>query len=502
MDLFSLLEKNHQVQITILRFLIDENKATKVSTVMKGLSISRFVFDNNIEELYQNVEFLDLGLTIDFDSDQDTIIVRRKADSTLERLYFHYLSQSIDYKLLMYLFLHPKFSMPKLANYLSLGEAATYRRIKKINQLLAEFEITIKMGTILGSELQICYFFYELFWNGYSLEGANEVINDVNTVQFVSYLEKQLKQTFNHQTKAKLYLWIRILKRRISIQDTNSETANDLIKKFLTYQADDPLYLIIRDAYFLSLSHSAIFGSDLKAIYLYFFVSSVFIITPENDFYQDHYWPTQNEKVISLNNLVVSKVESLYHITTDMIDVDFVTNWKYILTQIHGKLVYFKGNITFFDEDFLFSHLMSPAVLDPTDFQMAHSLLDDIEQLLGTPIPEASKQLFSRVHLHFYYEMRHFTLKKIQIGVCYTRSYLQSQIAMQNIQSEFETKFPISCEIAKAGKHYDLLVANSKAFLEDYPHELLYIVNNVQTPADTIALTSLLNQLFLKESSR
>lgn len=298
MDLYSLLDKNDQTQIAILRFMLDQNMTARVSEIQETLSISPFIFETNIEELMETLDHLKLGISINYDQETEWLELQKVGNADLSKLKYHYLRKSLNYQLLVYLYEHPSFSITKLASHLALGEAAVYRRISKLNKMLKEFEISIKRGQMVGSELQTCYFFFRLFWTAVPLEEIRETTNDHNSLSFVAYLEKHFGQALNSTAKIKLFLWIRILKIRLSRHDKNLLQADSIITDFPVQQKNDPLYRVICDAYFLSMGHFATFAADFKLISLYLFISSVFILSPDNIFLATAgKRPTYNDKI-------------------------------------------------------------------------------------------------------------------------------------------------------------------------------------------------------------
>lgn len=502
MDLYSLIHRNGQIQISLVHFLLEKNAPTTVSEITDNLGISPFLFENNIEELMALLPELKLGLTISYHKKSEVVTLHKSQQTDLTKLNYYYLQHSLDYQLLVYLYYHPTFSITKLCQHLALGEAAVYRRINKLNGLMAEFEITIKRGQIMGNELQICYFFFRLFWNALPLGEIEARSNNQNSLQFVMYLEKQLKQTLSNTAKVKLYLWIRILKTRVAVQDKNSQQTEPIIANFLAQQQQDPLYQVIREAYFLSMSNSALYGSEYKAIYLYFFISSVFVLDPDNPFLTAAgYWPTYNDKIKELNDLVVTKVKQTYHLSMEMIDPDFVREWRYILTQIHSIVFYFRGNIHFYDDDYMYQNLLKSNIQSP-DFQLAQQIVEQIETTLGYPLKRGDKLLMNRIHLYFFKEMRGFSHQEIKIGVFYKQDYLQNHIMIQNIQGIFNAGYPITCEVAKKGTHYHLLISDSEVFSQQYQYEQLYIINDFTTTTDIAALVTLLKELLEKEGAQ
>ncbi len=490
LNLLNLLDKNSRIQISMVHFLLDYNAKTSTTTMIEELALTRFLFETNIEEVGSTLEQLNIGLSLTYDKIHNSITLQKDNHTSLDKFYYYYLNRSVDYQILIYLYQHPSYSIVDLSHSVSLSEAAIYRHLKKLNKEIEEFDIQIRKGTIIGDELQICYFFYQLFWVGVPLDELEGKTNDVSAMRFADYLEKKLKQTFTREAKLKLYLWIRILKTRILKQSLND--SSPILETFFDYQTEDSIYQIVRDAYFFSLSHSAVFGSPHNAIYLYLFISSMSIVPPDVAMIlEDGYWPTSNPKIIALNELVVSKVKSDYQLDQEKIDETFIANWKYYLTQIHGSLLYFRGSITFLEEKIISERLLKATTFIP-NFELANQIVDEGEILVEKALLDTTKQLVTRIYLYFINQIKRFSTNQITIGVHSSDDYLYSNIMVEMVKTEFENHFFITCEIAEFGKSYDILVTNSTISLCDFGYTDLYITNNFKTNKDVSSLRELL----------
>lgn len=497
MELFKLLEKNGKIQISIIHYLLDENLTAAIPKLLTDLEITSFLFNNNIEELAVILNSLELDLSLEVNHEQNQITLKKNNQTNLDRLYYHYLQESTKYQILRHLYHRSTYSIYELAQKFLISEAAVYRHITGLNQLLDEFNIKIRRGKITGDELQICYFFFQLFWNSVPLEAIQGKENDQNSLLFISFLEKKLNQQFGSTTQLKLYLWIRILKKRTKkiIAPPSIESMAMLNENYL----EDPVYQLVRESYFLSVSPSAEFQFEYKATYLYLFISSLFVIErSKRSLLQADDWPTFNTKVIELNKMVVQQVRTAYRIDSVEIDPRFIQEWKYFLTQLHSTIVYFKGNITFFEEQMLFDRLVNQSIFTP-NFELVQQIIQKTERILGFSLLDTTKQLVNRIHLYFINQMRRFSQLTIQIGIFCSRDNLQTNIMMESIKNEFDAKFYIHCEEAELDKNYDLLISDSAFGIQQFSFKDLYIINDFKTQADIQALTCLLKDYSKKE---
>ncbi len=83
--------------------------------------------------------------------------------SVWKKILLFLLQESLKFKMLVYLLEHQQVSIIRLATAFNISESSVFRKIKELNQLLEEFGLQIKNGQLYGEELQIRYFYYELF---------------------------------------------------------------------------------------------------------------------------------------------------------------------------------------------------------------------------------------------------------------------------------------------------------------------------------------------------
>lgn len=491
MELFNLIEKKDRLQISIIRYLLDVDMHANITDLMNHLEVTPFRFYDSLNELSLVLSHLELDLEITVRPEANSISLKKSNHTNLNMLYYYYLKQSTDYRLFTYLYQHPNYSIYELSQALSLSEASIYRCIARLNTYLEEFDIKIRGGKIYGDELQVSYFFFKLFWNSIPLNKIDALENDESSLLFIELLEKRLSQNFTATTKAKLCLWIKILKTRTKKE--NPIESKWVLNKICHEQINDPIYQVVRDVYFLSANHSSP-CFEYKVAYLYLFVSALFILQPENNLLLDStYWGTFNPQVIQLNENVVQAVKAKYHIDVHEVDPEFVRNWKYLLTQLHSTILFFKGNITFFDDKILFDRLREENNLSKNS-SLTDSILQGTEDILGFSLPKAARTWLVSIHSYFISQMRLFSQARISIGILCNRNNFQTNIMLESIDKDFSNKFSIHSERAETGRKYDILISDSEFSTNLYSFKDLYIINDFKTQADQRALTLLLKK--------
>lgn len=72
----------------------------------------------------------------------------------------------MNYKLLRLLFLQGRLDATQVMLKFYISESSYYRRVRELNKVLAEFDLKIKNGLLIGKESQIRFFYFELFMKG------------------------------------------------------------------------------------------------------------------------------------------------------------------------------------------------------------------------------------------------------------------------------------------------------------------------------------------------
>ncbi|MFD0897576.1 helix-turn-helix domain-containing protein [Loigolactobacillus binensis] len=130
---------------------------------------------------------------------------------TLDELYCDQaLRNAINYQILLLLYRKGKVTLAEFSRELAISEASFYRHVKQLNLLLTEFNLVIKQGVLCGTELQIRYFYYQLF----SLLPLTTTKTNILHEQYIQLLEERFAYQFNTVAAARIKLWITISLQR------------------------------------------------------------------------------------------------------------------------------------------------------------------------------------------------------------------------------------------------------------------------------------------------
>lgn len=248
-------------------------------SLIHELNISNFIFNLNCQELEENLKKIDSGILIQRYSEgkESFIKLYKVSEGYLQALINYYLENSLGYQIVRVMYEHRRTTVTFLSEKFNTSEAVIYRKITEVNIFLETYDLKIKNGMITGDELKVCYFIYHYFLGSVSIDKLQQELMDNSLIKTINYLEEAFQQRFSIITRIQLRLWIKVLRHRSWItSDVSSLPIN-----FPSQLTQDPIYRVARKTYFHLISQSAMGGNEFKAVYLYIFLSTMFVLSPK-----------------------------------------------------------------------------------------------------------------------------------------------------------------------------------------------------------------------------
>ena len=180
MKIEALLERKEQLQILILRNLVLQGGTASINGLREHVQLSKASFDQYLEDIELIGRMMEKKVEVQRNEYQALLVLDE--DVSLEKILLFLLQESLKFKMLVYLLEHQQVSIVRLATAFNISESSVFRKIKELNQLLEEFGLQIKNGQLYGEELQIRYFYYELF---------QYIPEDQRTAFFAKYTRKK-----------------------------------------------------------------------------------------------------------------------------------------------------------------------------------------------------------------------------------------------------------------------------------------------------------------------
>ncbi|EOH78573.1 helix-turn-helix domain-containing protein [Enterococcus raffinosus] len=194
MELISLLDRNERTQCLILKHLLKQTKPSPLPEMMKKIDGSK----RYLKEQYQLLKKHTCSFPgVEWKETPEGIIFQKPHELNAAEIYYSYLISSMNYKLLRLLFLQGRLDATQVMLKFYISESSYYRRVRELNKVLAEFDLKIKNGLLIGKESQIRFFYFELFYEGDLLKKLEESNTDPEIKNLLTIVQEQLNTTLS-----------------------------------------------------------------------------------------------------------------------------------------------------------------------------------------------------------------------------------------------------------------------------------------------------------------
>lgn len=473
MKIERLFDKRERVVFRLIRCLQDAGHALPLKDLCAKLDISRATLIRYIETLGEEAEQAGVGIFLLLNDEQ--VSFQRSANLSSSQ-YFRFLARSsLKYQILSYIFDKEEFTLQKLSQELLISEASLSRHLASLNDLLEEFDLVIRKGKIKGSELQIRYFYYQLFWHtggSYFTDFAQEKVHHASTV---AVFERFYEGTFNRRQENKLLLWLIIAQRRRRLPQLDF---SDLYQKMQPYQ-HHKFYQRLRQLCFTLFDQMAGSHKEGEVMCLFVFLFFMFILEPPHV-----------EQMLAFGGPTKEGINLGLSYLRGVANQEFVLNEEalYQINQLFGQAYFLRGRLLLGRGDlFVFSI--------PQDFNdQAEEVYDYlIGTVYGHPVRE--KDDLKRYICQELTKLFHYVTQKVPrrlvIGLRLAEDRITSQLILATLRQELEQNRYISVEEWQADRRYDLLVADHQLETE-LP---VYLLHRRLSRGDVLALKQLIHNL-------
>ncbi|EOL50898.1 helix-turn-helix domain-containing protein [Enterococcus caccae] len=253
---FDLLEKLEVYQIDLLIYLSKVGGTATKKEVLQHLGIGDYFLAKLIESLTTLAKKSDYRFSVEVS--KYTITVQTKSDYSLHTLYNELIVHAPMYKILEELLLCGSIDTTRLCEKIGVSYSTYFRKINELNNLLFEFDLSIQNGYLLGSELQIRFFYVSL----YSVTDPKHHLKipniDPRIYETVNSIQHILGSSLSNLARKKLIIYLSLLKRRNAqkkIQNFsekesffNNKSDIDSQKKFVNALKKTHLFIKINQA--------------------------------------------------------------------------------------------------------------------------------------------------------------------------------------------------------------------------------------------------------------
>lgn len=209
---FDLLEKVEVYQIDLLIYLSNVGGTATKKELLAHLNIGDYFLSKLIEGLTALSKKVNNRFSIEVN--KQTVTFQSKPDYSLHTLYNKMIVHAPMYRILEELLLYGTIDAGRICDKIGISYSTYFRKINELNNLLAEFDLSIQNGYLLGSELQI-RFFYTSFYLVADSKRQLKVPNiDPRIYETVNSIQQILGTPLSLLARKKLIIYLSLLKRR------------------------------------------------------------------------------------------------------------------------------------------------------------------------------------------------------------------------------------------------------------------------------------------------
>lgn len=454
MRIEDLLEKRERAIYLLTEYLRDSQSSPSLKGFSQKLGLSRTTLTRYIESFNDQAREGKWGLSLQV---KDEVVRYEKKESLLHADWLAHLCQiSTKYQILLYLFDKEEFTIQALAQYLLISEASLNRQLAALNHLLQDFQISIRNGRLKGSELQIRYFYYQLFLQTKTLSGISSCPYFRQVAHHLPLFERFFDTSFNSRQALQLSLWLGISQRRMRGQELDF---GELIQLMTPY-IDQKWYQELRSFVLTLYQYQPSMIREGEVMGLFAFLVSQSILTSQ-----------KIERILAFGGPIREATTRCYQTIREEIGYRFPVHEEvlYYLNQLLGKIYFFKGSLELFPLEEKQEHLFGARTL----------LLGVLKTIYQPQCPglvfQCEEEVANMAGLFDYLSQVQPVV--MRIGFLSYQSPIIAEPILFQLQREFERKSAVVIEPFLTSSTYDLLISDEPV-LVDLPcycfHKRLY----------------------------
>lgn len=493
---FDLLEKFEVYQIELLMYLIDAGGSATKKDLLDHLDISKYFFTKLIESLISLAQKSDTNFSIEMN--RQNVLLKTRSEYSLYTLYNVLIKHAPKYQILEELFLHGTINPRSLCKKIGLSQSTYFRKINELNNLLEEFDLTIQKGVLLGSELQIRFFYMSLCLITNLEEKVTSSNIDPRILTLVNTIQQLSGSSFSFSAKKKLIIYFCLLKRRYVQKCVMTFNQHRLFfyhqidshsqKKFIHALKKTPLFKqihIVLKSFLVYYSFEM--HSDEEILLLLFMIAEEMIPNDSTYLNKLNLIETNNHFFVrSLSTELFNFIEQHYPNTGFNNEQRGLLHY-YLKSSIYHHLI-FRGHIDYHWKP-QWDNLQPIKKLD-------HFTTFLKQKYSGILINEAHDTiLITKIsNIVSFYEDH--SKERISVGIFFEGDFLYKNKFTEWWIKHIELTSIALAEPLSSNKSYDLIISNV-----NYPQlqkrgRYFYFLTNYQEKLDIINLDYLLNDLY------
>lgn len=472
----NLMEKAEQGQYRLLSVLQSSVHPLGLKEVGEQTGLSRATLVKYIEAIQDLAK--QEGFPLELFSANDELTLELGPRVSWQDLAYLFLKKAIKYQILIHVFKHHHFSINYLAQELLVSEATLNRHLAKVNQLLSEFDLNLTQGSLKGSEHQIRYFFFELFWQTWPSQSLLDKCQSEQYQQELTMVERLCQAELTEESRDKLYIWLYISRQRLPFVRKDFSLTEELCRPY----QDNAFYQRIDRAVLRYLSHYAFEFSHGESQCLFMFLVSQSILPNHTMAY-----------MMGFGGPIVLTVTQSIQLLKEwgLFKKGHQQVLTYSLGQILGQAYFFKGGILQRRDSYRFIPQPIQAIL-PQD---APNRVSSFFKHLSVLNRQEGDDLALRLSWHMS-QLLTFLLEKrsasLKVALDIAGDPIAEEMLALTLRHYLDNNQLITLEIYDKRESYDYIVSNS--VVRDYGETPVYRLKDHLSDRDMQSIVRLLKE--------
>lgn len=451
MKIEGLLDKKEAREVRILKKVILAGGRIKDTELIDYLGVSKASFESDLKELSYYLKPYDQDCTLFYDG--RWLAIQMSDQFSINKVLDDYIRASIKFQLIDYLFRYREFTIAQLTTKFMISESSLFRKIKELNQLLKEFALKISNGQLKGEEIQIRYFYFQIYWFLTPYENHQEKTLTVQNSRIIEALEKALALSFEEHSKLKISLWLTISKKRVPVQ---TKMFKELYRKSQVYE-QDPFFKTLRSFVLRFFSRYPLEIDEEESLLHFVFLLSMSVFS-ESDFAEYNLIRGRRTPTSLADTFVLEHVILYYRPQKFFPELE--KKILYYFSQIHSRLYFFKGELELFDRENIWQKEQNLS---------SHQLADFSRVLLEKSLDCFGQRYETNNSLYEWSLVKYLSVLAIidfeivgetRIGIDLKMDHLYKEVMTQVLVLSLKNLNGLMIEPYNPKKTYDLMITN------------------------------------------
>ncbi|MGM0213265.1 helix-turn-helix domain-containing protein [Enterococcus sp. AZ109] len=486
MNIHHLLDRSDDLQIRIIRNLYRSGGIGTKGELMQEFQVSLPTLYKYLDEINASLEAQNGKLRIFFEG--PSLSLKLAPEFTIHELVIDRLKESIKYQLLVEHLDGLKKEITYFTQKFQISRASFFRKIKELNEILAEFKLTLENGEVQGDELQVRYFYFQLLW--YTESRITSDIELSMRRMVIEHLESTFQKRFPEDIQRKIALYLEIFSRRRKKQEQFqiliSEEEEKTISPVVLRQVKEAL-AIYTERYAITIE-----TFELKSFYFFLCNINIFSATDDVSYYIYEKNFQEQTPIIQMNDIIFDYLNE-HEFFSQKKNPGLWLEITIFLFRIHFNVFMYSG---WFEEYYEHAATAGEGIPEMDFYQphaeeMAKRVQKFAKKYRKALIPE---YVLFGVYMDILLLISRRNVREIVVGLSFSFNRVSNRANKLLLIEALNSNYPVEFEDYVSGKFYNLVISDHK-LEKDELVENYYVISEIGNEYDISALKEILEKL-------